>query len=171
MPKPKPKPKKRKPAAPARKPAPNVGNVSEPSPASRFAAAVELASRDFFFDAVAAFRSFAKEDPKGDLADDAIYNAGLCLFRLGRYDEALAHFERVAKEYPRAKIRAVAGAQEFGRTAGKAHLGRLRCLLALGRREQAQATLDALNAYPDSYVIDDQGRKRTYYELGIEALQ
>jgi tetratricopeptide (TPR) repeat protein len=122
-------------------------------------------------DAIMTFKKAVEADAKGALADDALYNIGLCYFQLRLPAEALGYFTRVIEDYPKATIHATPGAQEFGRTAAKAHLGRLYCQLLLGKRDEAQRELDELNKYPDSYVVDGSGRKRTYYELALEALK
>ncbi|MBI2930356.1 MAG: tetratricopeptide repeat protein [Planctomycetes bacterium] len=167
----------RKKAAPARKPRRPAGKKkTKPTalainPAKVFEQAVGFASTGYVFDAIAAFKKSAETDPRGALADDAYYNIGLCYFELKLYHEAIEYFTRVIQGYPQATIHATAGAQESGRTAAKAHLGRLRAYLALGRRDEAQKELDELNKYPDSSVLDAQGVRKTFYELALEALK
>ncbi len=136
-----------------------------------FSRALQFVSTGYFLDGIACFRKAAEADPKGDLADDAFMNAGLCYFELKLYHEAAEYFSRVIQGYPKATIHAVPGAQESGKTAAKAHLGRLRAYLALGRRDDAQKELDDLNKYPDSTVTDGGGKKVTFYELGLQALK
>jgi hypothetical protein len=59
---------------------------------------------------------------------------------------------------------------EKGRTAAKAHLGSLHGYLAMGQRDNATKELELLKAYSDSYVITPDGSKRTFHQLGSEAL-
>ncbi len=136
-----------------------------------FSRALQYVTTGYFLDGISCFRKAAEADPKGDLADDAFMNAGLCYFELKLYHEAAEYFSRVIQGYPKATIHAVPGAQESGKTAAKAHLGRLRAYLALGRRDDAQKELDDLNKYPESTVTDRGGKKVTFYELGLQALK
>ncbi len=112
----------------------------------------------------------AKADRKGEVADDALFNAGACFLKMGLYQDAVAYFARVIQGYPDAKIHAVPGAMEVGRTAAKAHLGSLHAYLAMGQRDNASKELDTLKDYGDSYVIVPDGSKRTFHQLGVEAL-
>lgn len=160
--------KKAKSRKPARAPRAKPGRTDH---SRLFEQALGFTSTGYLFDAIATFRKCAETDPKSELADDAYYNAGLCYYDLKFFHEAVSYFTRVIQGYPRAKINAVPGAKEFGRTAAKAHLGRLRAYLALGRRDDAQKELDELNRYPDSYVLDGDGKKHTFYELGLAALK
>lgn len=126
--------------------------------------------RGYLFDAVRSFTQVAKNDRKSEFADDALFNAGLCYMRMSLFRDAIAHFTRVIQGYPDATIASTPGAKENGRTAAKALLGRLRCSLALGDLSSAKADLASLQKYGDSYVVDDKGRKRTFHELGSEAM-
>ena len=123
------------------------------------------------FDAVKAFEQVAKDAKGGEFADDALFNKGLCYLRMNLFHDAIASFSRVIQGYPKATIAAVAGFKEHGRTAAKALLGRIRCHLALGDLKAARADLDSLESYKDSYVVDDEGKKRSFHELGSEVLE
>ena len=159
---------KKKPKPRAKKKAPRRPKFDAPA---AFARAVELATAGSLAEAKKLFRDIVTAEPKGPLAGDALYSAGLCSIQLDQFRDAIALFTRVIEDYPKAAIHPVAGAQEFGRTAARAHLGRLRAYLALGRRDVAQRELDELNAYPDSYVVDEEGERITYYALGLDALR
>jgi tetratricopeptide (TPR) repeat protein len=169
-PKAKAKPAPKKPAAKAVVKAAPIAADREKSLAL-FSRALQFAATTYYLDAIACFRKAAEADPKGDLADDAWMNAGLCYFELKLFHEAAEYFSRVIQGYPKATIHAVPGAQESGKTAAKAHLGRLRAYIALGRRDDAQRELDELNKYPESNVTDGGGKKITFYELGLQALK
>lgn len=112
----------------------------------------------------------AAKDKQDELADDALFNVGICFLNMRLYHDAVAYFTKVIQGYPQATIAAVGGAPEFGRTAAKAHYGRLRAHLALGDRPAAEKDLEALKDFKDSYVLDPAGRKRTFLDLGREAL-
>jgi tetratricopeptide (TPR) repeat protein len=169
----KPKPKSKAAARkPAKKPAAKKPAVTAKADAAAlFTQAINYVSTGYFLDGIASFKKAAEADPRNDLADDAYMNAGLCYYELKLFHEAIEYFTRVIQGYPRATIQAAPGANEFGKTAAKAHLGRLRANLALGRREDAQKELDELNRYPDSGVVDPSGKKVTFYELGLQALK
>jgi len=131
---------------------------------------VELARSGFLFDAVSKFEAVVKADKRGEVADDALFNAGACFLKMGLYHDAVAYFSRVLQGYPDAKIHAVPGAMEVGRTAAKAHLGTLHAYLAMGQRDNASKELETLKQYTDSYVIVPDGSKKTFHQLGVEAL-
>ncbi len=166
---------KRKPAAtrkPARAPA---RRPARPEPGPRdletlFLQAVSLAQNGFLFDAVQRFCDVVAKDKGDDLADDALMNAGLCFLQMRLNHDALSYFAKVIQGYPEATIAGVGGATEVGRSAAKAHYGRILAHLALGDRDSAKKDLAALAAYKDSYVLDPQGRKRSFHELGKAAL-
>lgn len=137
--------------------------------AKTFSEAVERAGQGFLFDAIALFRDAIETDPRGDLADDALFNVGGIYLQMGLLKDAEASFTELIEQYPEATISSTLGAQETGRTAAKAHLGRLRARLAAGNRDGARSDLMALAGFTDSWVTDANGVRRTFYDLGIEA--
>jgi tetratricopeptide (TPR) repeat protein len=134
-----------------------------------FAQAVTLASGGYLFDAVTLFEEIVKNDQGNELADDALVNAGLCYIQMSLYRDAIAQFTRVIQGYPKSTIANVFGNKEVGRTAAKALFCRLRCHSALGDGASAKKDLESLKPYTDSYVTNEQGTKKTFYELGCEA--
>ena len=138
---------------------------------AEFQQALELVMGGYLFDAVQAFDGVVKANPRGDLADDALMNQGLCYLHMKLFHDAVASFTRVIQGYPKATILEVPGAHEHGRTAAKALLGRIRCHLALGDSDAAKSDLESLLAYEDSYVIDNEGTKRTFHDLGRESVE
>lgn len=130
---------------------------------------MSLVSGGFIFDAVKKFEEIVQSDRGNDLADDALVNAGLCYMHMSLYRDAVAQFTRVIQGYPDATIAAVFGGKEVGRTAAKALYCRLKCQLVLGDTKSAAADLEALKAYTDSYVVDDHGQKKSFYDLANEA--
>jgi tetratricopeptide (TPR) repeat protein len=161
--------KRKKPQKPGRAPGRSATPESK-GLANDFLQAVELARTGFLFDAIKKFDEIARTDRKGEVADDALFNAGACYLKMSLHHDALAYFTRVIQGYADARIAAVPGAMEFGRTAAKAHLGRLHAYLALGKREDAAKELDALKNFDDSYVIAPDGAKKTFHQLGAEAM-
>ena len=86
------------------------------------------------------------------------------------FHDAIATFTRVIQGYPEGTIATFNG-NEHGRTAAKALYGRIRCHLVLGDTDSAKKDLDTLKKFDgDSYVIDDEGRKRTYHELANDVM-
>lgn len=178
------KPSKRKAAAPRRKAPAKASRPSKAvkaAPASKkgengnatldlFAQAASLVSSGYLFDAIKLFEQVVKEDRKNELADDALVNSGLCYMQMKLYPDAIAQFSRVIQGYPDSTIASVFGGQEAGKTAAKALYCRLRSYLAIGDVESARKDAKALEGYADSYVVDAQGTKKTFTELGNEAL-
>ncbi len=140
--------------------------------AQLFAAGVELARTEFHVDAIEKFKEAMAADPKGELADDAVYNIGLCYFKMSRFETALAQFRNVIEEYPDSTIADDPTTNEYGRTVAKAHLGMLNCYLALGQEDKAREALEALAQFDDSYVIQGpDGLKRTFCDIGRDLLE
>ncbi len=120
----------------------------------------------FAFDAIHLFQDAIAADPKGDLADDALFNVGTTYLRMRLVADAEQAFTELIERFPESTIASVASpSQEHGRTAAKALLGRMQARLAQGNVEGARSDLDALSAYEDSWVVDPAGRRRTYAEL------
>lgn len=151
--------------APAKAKVPSNGNQT----LDTFAQAVSLVSGGYIFDAVKKFEEIVQSDRGNELADDALVNAGLCYMHMSLYRDAIAQFTRVIQGYPDSTIAAVFGGKEVGRTAAKALYCRLKCHLVLGDTAAASTDLESLKAFDDSYVLDDHGKKKTFYELANEA--
>jgi tetratricopeptide (TPR) repeat protein len=131
-----------------------------------FLEGVEHTARGFLFDAITAFREAIRLDPRGDLADDALYNIGACFLRMRLLKDAEEAFSRIIQQYPNATISATVGGNEHGRTAAKALLGRIHARLGQGDERGARDDLESLRGYDDSYATDPSGRRRTFHELG-----
>lgn len=120
------------------------------------------------------YRRGYEGDPKGELADRALFGEGWCLYELERHKEALACFAQLLKDYPTSAVRPDAlflsavlkrraedleGAlhdleqllQEDpdGVFVGRAEVERARILDAMGKSEEAAKGLEAfLSAHP-----------------------
>lgn len=175
------KPSKRKAAAPRRKAPAKASRPPKATAPSKkgengnatldlFAQAASLVSNGYLFDAIKLFERVVQEDRKNELADDALVNSGLCYMQMKLYPDAIAQFSRVIQGYPDSTIASVFGGQEVGKTAAKALYCRLRSYLAIGDVPSARNDAKALEGYADSYVVDAQGHKKTFTELGNEAL-
>lgn len=120
----------------------------------------------FGFDAIQLFEDAIAADPKGELADDALFNIGSAYLQMRLVSDAERAFTQLLERFPDSTIAAVAGgSEEHGRTAAKALLGRMQARLAQGNVDGARSDRDALADYDDSWVVDPSGRRRTFGEL------
>ncbi len=136
-----------------------------------FSRAVQLAHGEFYVAAIEQFRRVTEMESGEGLPDDAQYNIGLCFFKMNAFDRAKTEFQRVIDEYPDATIATDECPGEIGKTAAKAHLGLLMCALATGDRTEADAQMEALLQYPESYVVDEAEGRRTFHQLGEELIE
>lgn len=140
----------------------------------KFLAALKSAQAGKLEEARAAFEAVVAADPKGDLADDALYNLGYLHFRKNEFDKAETVFKRLIAEYPEATIAEFPGSTEHGKTAAKAWYMLLNCALAMGKHKDGYTILDQLDKYPDTYVAFVDGRgvqfRKGYRILGQELL-
>ena len=67
--------------------------------AASYRDAIVLFGRNRMADARAAFQKVFDADPRGDLADNALFWIGETYFSTGHYTDAMRFYERVAKEY------------------------------------------------------------------------
>ena len=91
-------------AAPGAPPMAEV-NVTPPvssgeSPLATYQAAYRDYQRGNYDLAISGFKDFAEHNPKSDLADNAIYWIGECLFSQKKYAEAIQQFDSVVTKYP-----------------------------------------------------------------------
>ena len=146
---------------------------SENKMSGLFKEAVELLNDGFYFDGINKFNELIKLDPKGDLADDAQFNIGLCYLKMNIPKQAIEHFEKVISDYPDSTIAYSDENKEYGRTPAKAYLGLINCYLQLGNQDKTQECLSALSEFEDSYVLQEDkgvGKKVTYYQLAKEMI-
>lgn len=135
-----------------------------------FQEAVRLAAQGFYVDGIDRFRQVIAQHPQGDLADDASYNIGLTYFKLNQFEPALAAFRRTIADYPEATIDPGQFQNEEGKTAAKAHLGCISCLLAMGRVNDAKEALAKLRDCPESGIVGPEGSFRSFHALGEELI-
>jgi tol-pal system protein YbgF len=67
--------------------------------ATAYRDAIVMFGRNRMADARTAFQKVFDADPRGDLADNALFWIGETYFSAGQYTEAMRFYERVAKEY------------------------------------------------------------------------
>jgi TolA-binding protein len=84
-----------------------------------FTDGIKLASTEFYLDAIQKFNMLVNEFPESDLADDSLYNVGLCYFKLKQFEMAIETFEQVLSIYPEATISNLSNENIFGKTAAK----------------------------------------------------
>lgn len=53
-----------------------------------FTEGLSLARDEFYLDTIHKFNMLVDEFPQSDLADDALYNVGLCYFKLKQFEQA-----------------------------------------------------------------------------------
>ena len=79
----------------------------------------KFAQDEFFLDSINEFRNIIHKYPDSELADDALYNIGLCYFNMQQFDKSISYFETVIKDYSEGTISILDGGNEFGKTSAK----------------------------------------------------
>lgn len=136
-----------------------------------FLQALQHVEAECYVDAITSFRSIVETEPSDSLADDAMFNVGLCYLKIQQVARAREAFSKVLSDYPDATIDHVPGQREFGRTAAKALLALVDLSLAEANRTQALEYAEKLRDYSDSYIlVGDSGHRRTFDQLAVERL-
>ena len=134
-----------------------------------FTNGLKFAQDEFFLDSINEFKSLAVEYPDSELADDALYNIGLCYFNMQQFEKSIGFFERVINEYPDGIISILDGGNEFGKTAAKCYYAIVNCYLAMSNIDKAKENVLLLKNFPDSYVLVDE-IKKSFYDLSENAM-
>lgn len=142
----------------------------ENAPIALFAEAALLAQQQFYVDALQKFNAFVTQYPESELADDALFNAGMCHFFTNSFEHALQIFNEVIEKYPDSTIHEFEGGNAFGKTAAKCYYAIINSYLGMAKFEDAQSIMEKLKHYTDSYEITPLGEKITYTELAEKAL-
>lgn len=135
-----------------------------------FKEAIAAANDEFYIDAINSFMKIVNEFPDSDLADDAYYDLGLCYFQLFQFEKAIEFFMVVINDYPEGTISVLNGANEYGHTAAKAWFGIMNCYLGQGKVEQAKEALSEIDRYQDSYLLNANNEKITFFEQAKTSL-
>lgn len=135
-----------------------------------FTQAIQMAKDEFYLDAIKMLEQLTKDFKDSELVDDAFYNIGLCYFNMNQFERAIELFQKVIHQYPNATISILDGGNEFGKTAAKCHYATMNCFLGLGRFDLALDIMNALDDYPDTYVLVD-GQKKTFKEMALRAIE
>lgn len=144
--------------------------MNEDNPYDLFAEAGLSVRQQLFVDATQQFLKIAQQYPEHELADDALYNAGLCYFQLDAFTNAIAIFGELIRNYPEATIYPDSQQREFGKTAAKALYALINCYLGLNQIDLAQDVLKRLDQYQDAYVLSGMNEPITFKRLAEMAI-
>ncbi len=120
-----------------------------------FTEAFKLAGEKFYIDSIHKFQELVNDFPESDLADDAMYNIGLCYFEMNQFNKCVELIEEMIKKYPESTITALENSNEYGKTAAKGYYLIIQCFIALGDIQKAEKYVTILNNYTDSYIINN----------------
>jgi tol-pal system protein YbgF len=104
-------------------------------PAVRYKKAFDLMEAGKYGQAEAAFADFVSKFPQSELADNAQYWIGECLYAESHYKDALASFQAVSDHFP------------FGNKVPDALYKQAMCEQKLGKNAEAKKTLEKLRDY------------------------
>ena len=135
-----------------------------------FTEAFQLTQEKFFVDAIHIFQQLVDEFPESDLADDALYNIGLCYFEMNQLQKSIEVLKEMIEKYPDATITALENENEFGKTAAKAHYLIVLCYIGLNDIQEAESYIPILKEYNDTYFIKDD-QKITFAELATDSIK
>lgn len=127
-----------------------------------FTEALQLAKDEFYLDAIHVLQNFIIEFKDNELVDDAIYDIGLCYFKLNLFESAIKNFELIILNYPNSTISSLNGGNEFGYTSTKALFGIFNCYLAQGNIKAAENIHTKLKNDSESYILVNNKKVRFY---------
>ena len=134
-----------------------------------FTNGLKFAQDEFFLDSINEFKSLTVEYPDSELADDALYNIGLCYFNMQQFEKSIGFFETVINEYPEGTISILDGGNEFGKTAAKCYYAIVNCYLAMSNINKAKENVLLSKKFSNSYVSVDN-TKKSFYDLSENAI-
>ena len=133
-----------------------------------FTDGLQLVKKEFYLDAINKFQILIDEYPNSDLADDSLFNVGLCYFKMNQLELAIEVFNQVIINYPDASISTLDNANEFGKTAAKCHFGIFQCFLLLGKQDDAKKQIERLKKLNQNSYIVIEGKQITFLKLANE---
>ena len=136
-----------------------------------FTDGLNLAKNEFYLDSINKFTMLIDEYPKSDLADDALYNVGLCYFKLKQFNLAIETFNQVISNYPDGTISVLGNANEFGKTTAKCYYGIFLSNLAMEKIENAQIAIKKLKPFTINTYVIVNNEKKSYEVLANETLK
>ena len=135
-----------------------------------FTEGLHLAMDDFYLDAIHKFNMLVDEFPQSDLADDALYNVGLCYFKLKQFEQAKEIFNLVIINYPEATITALENGNEFGLISAKCFLGIFNCHFIEDNMDNAKEIIETLKTFDQNSYLVLNGKKTTFKEIATTTL-
>lgn len=136
-----------------------------------FTEGLNLAKDEFYLDSINKFQMLIDEYPQSDLADDALYNIGLCYFKMKQFEQAIETFNQVITNYPDATISALDNGNEFGLTTAKCLLGIFNCYFLSGETENAKKIIGELKPYDNTSYLMVNNNKTTFKEMAENTLK
>jgi len=136
-----------------------------------FLEGLKLAQNELYIDAIHKFNMLVEEFPESDLADDALYNVGLCYFKMNQFEMAIETFQQDIYNYPDATISALDIGDAVGMTAAKCYYSIVLCHLALGKIELAIKATAQLDQFSENTYVLADNQNKTYAELADHALK
>jgi TolA-binding protein len=136
---------------------------------SIFTEGLKQAQDEFFIDSIEVFHKLIDAYPDSELADDAIYNIGLCFFQMNQFVKAIEFFNKGINNYPDATISILDGGNEFGKTAAKCYFAIVNCHLAMGNLEKAKENAATIANFSNSYVVVED-KKQSFADLANNAI-
>lgn len=130
---------------------------------------LKLVSTEYYLDAIHKFNMLINEFPESNLADDALYNVGLCYFKMKQFEMAIEVFYQVIFDYPDAEISELEN--EFGKTAAKCYYSIFLSHLALGQKKKAIEIISKLKIFSNNTYVIVNNERKTYSELSDMILQ
>lgn len=135
-----------------------------------FTEGLNLAKDEFYLDAIHKFNMLLDEYSISDLTDDALYNIGICYFKMKQLELSIEAFNQVITNYPDANISALDKGNEFGKTAAKAYYALLNCHLLSNNLVEAEIVLNLLKAYNENTYVIVESKKLTYEDLAKHSI-
>lgn len=135
-----------------------------------FIEGINLAKNEFYLDSINKFKMLIDEFSQSDLADDALYNVGLCYFKMKQFEQAIEIFNQVIINYPDATISALDNGNEFGLTSAKCYYGIFLSFFILEDVKNAKSIIEKLKKYNKNTFVILNGKRSTYEELAKNIL-
>jgi len=134
-----------------------------------FTEAFQLVQEKCYVDAIHKFQNLVDEFPASDLADDALYNIGLCYYEMNQFQKSIEVLEEMIEKYPDATITALENGNEFGKTAAKAYYLIVQCCIGLGDIQKAETYIPIFEEYTNTYVARDS-EKYSFAQMAKDAI-
>lgn len=135
-----------------------------------FTEGLNLAKKEFYLDSIHKFNMLIDEFPQSDLADDSLYNIGLCYFKMKQFQQAIETFNQVINNYPNATISALDKENEFGNTVAKAYYSIINCHLLSDNIKEAEKIPKLLKDFNQNTFVIVESKKMTYEELAKNSI-